>query len=179
MYSVISKVIGDECYMSMQVENGYYIDDMRLNQLNDLMFDYKKVIQNHIINDLRNKMKHQGFDFAEILNKFQSQFNAKSGDWYDLYNVNIIILPIKHKTLCLLCANNNLFREEFEKYTTVHEYRYWDGYTKSKKVSETEWEERRKDWQEAFNKEYSPTMAGFVVNTVDSTLPYMRKEDLI
>ena len=38
--------------MSMQVENGYYIDDMRLNQLNDLMFDYKKVIQNHIINDL-------------------------------------------------------------------------------------------------------------------------------
>lgn len=88
---------------------------------------------------------------------------------YD-FHFSIGILPIKGKTLLMVFAERESFFELIKKQRWIEEYGYWNNTDEPEGVSESEWEQRKKDWDEALGESGIPSQNGFEVTL---SLPYL------
>ena len=94
---------------------------------------------------------------------------------YD-YQCDIHILPIKDKLLFLYYGEKDNFRKILNEQNFIMEYHYQNQTDKPEKISNEEWEQRKKDWEEAII-DYIPSNHGFTFNLVNSdNFPFINSE---
>lgn len=84
------------------------------------------------------------------------------------FDVNMVVIPINDKTLCMPYASNNTLYELLIKRPEITEYAYWNNVDQPDNISEEEWEQRKTDWDEALPGAGIPKNNGMVLHLVDA-----------
>lgn len=86
---------------------------------------------------------------------------------YDV-SVSVFLLPIRDFTIGIIYTSQDDFKRAFFRKRFVKDYAYWNNTDPDKKVSEKEWEQRRKDWNSIGYT--PPNQAGFIKQIVPSRM---------
>lgn len=91
------------------------------------------------------------------------------------FDVSLVVIPIidstvpiKHKILGMPYANHDVLYDLLTKRPEMQDYGYWNNTDKPKDVSDDEWEQRRKDWDDALVSVGIPKDNGMVLHIVDA-----------
>ncbi len=136
------------------------IETYLLNLYFDSVFsdnsEFVKSSKEEIVNNVKNKYIYNKYiekikSIAEsiIMNKsMQCVFKSKNSPFY--FKSEFALLPLEDKVLVLVydndtCSELTKNKEFCEKYGFEY-YGYWDNTDKPDEISEKEWEQRKKDW---------------------------------
>lgn len=120
----------------------------------DFKQDYGNYIENNSIM----------FTIREHINNEQSKINTtrRRNPDYD-FGFNFTVFVLDDKILCLLYTEQKSFTKIWESFCEVSEYGYWNNYDKPKSLTNTEWEDREKDWYSIIGESGIPALSGFSV----------------
>ena len=83
------------------------------------------------------------------------------------FSVSMSILPIHNKILMLPYAENDAFYKVLTENEYFEEYGYWNNTDPDENVSEEDWAERKRDWDEALEGIGIPAENGFTIKFLD------------
>ena len=66
------------------------------------------------------------------------------------YYFHVHFFPLDNKILAMPRSLNSLYNKIWESFSEVEEYGYWNNTDKPDEISNKEWNQRKKDWTEAF-----------------------------
>lgn len=100
------------------------------------------------------------------------------------YNCEVVLFPLKDKTLLMYFGNSDL-RKVVDNLPYLSDYHYQNQTDKPENVSEEEWNQRKKDWDEALSRDGIPTKHGLTVKLFDCEYdlvgmsePELREDDV-
>lgn len=107
----------------------------------------------------------------------QQAFKEQKEDARSLYDVSfsVFLLPIRDITIGVVYSGESDFKQMFFRKRFVKDYAYWNNTDPNEKVSEEEWEQRRKDWGSIGYT--PPTEAGFIKQIVPERMHPMMGHD--
>ena len=107
----------------------------------------------------------------------ESKISSKRDFKYD-FSCEMHIMPTSNKLLFTLYAEKDIFKEIVESKPFISEYMYQNQTDKPDCISDEEWDERKKDWEEAII-EGIPANHGFTVSLVNDFLFPVISSELI
>lgn len=81
-------------------------------------------------------------------------------------DANIVYIPMQDKTLALFYGENEQIRALWEQEDLVSYYGYWNNVDPDEDCSEEQWEQRKRDWDEALPGYTLPLEAGLIAEFV-------------
>lgn len=87
--------------------------------------------------------------YVETFKRINKQQEENRGKFHDLnFEFNITFIPSKKSILALTdCNYSQEYLHHWENLPNVHEYQYWDIFEKPPYVSNKEWLNRKKNWE--------------------------------
>ncbi len=117
--------------------------------------------------------------FFEIANFFEHKKNEAEKSSYRNpffdFTCEVHILPIKDKILFLYYGEKRELQEILESFPFVQEYIFQNQTDKPDEISDEEWEQREKDWEDAII-DYVPANHGFTVKLAPAYIPFISEE---
>jgi hypothetical protein len=124
-------------------------DDFKTNAIH--LLDYARETANRIVKKT-----------SEAVFVYNSEDDAD-------FDVNMVVLPIEDKTLCMPYAHNDVLYDLLTKRPEISEYAYWNNVDPPENISDEEWEQRKNDWDEALPGAGVPKDNGMVLHFVEAT----------
>lgn len=83
------------------------------------------------------------------------------------FSFSVSVIPVGEQLLALLFTENEALQKTFASAPEVAPFPYWNHSDRPKKVTEAEWEERRRLWDEALAGSGIPSANGFTLELRD------------
>lgn len=153
--------ISHEIYIYLMTNQypGHY--DINLKEVDEKAADFKANAV-HLLDYARETANRIVKKTSEAIFIYDSENDAD-------FDVNMVVIPIKDKTLCMPYASNDNLYELLIKRPEISEYAYWNNVDHPDNISEEEWEQRKNDWDEALPGAGVPKNNGMVLHFVDAT----------
>ena len=145
-------------YIQTGVYPGYY--EVDLNEINAKADEFREDSF---------KLIEYAFEFAnKIVRKTSAAIFTSDSENDADFDVSLTIFPLHDKILALPYANNDVLHDVFFKREEFVDYGYWNNTDPPEELSEEEWEQRKKDWDEALPGIGIPMNNGIVLRIVDA-----------
>ena len=162
--------------MSTKIYNGYYINKniSSLYEIKQKLVEFQNKISKYILDDIKKEYKNESIDdIFSLAGEFEDSISNSIGRFFIIYGVEIIIIPIKDKNLCLLYTRCDDIKKMFLEDDFLIPYYYYNNSDKPSEISTEKWDERKNDWEEAFLSQLNPSLSGFHFQLIDSSLLFL------
>jgi hypothetical protein len=158
-YKLIVKVC-QEIYVYLQTGEypGHY--DLNLNEIKENRQAFKSNAKDMLI-------YAQDFVNNTVRKTSAAVFTYDSESDAD-FDVSLVVIPIDDKILCMPYANHGVLYDALTNRSELSDYGYWNNTDKPKDISESEWEQRKHDWDKALPRIGVPKENGIVLHIVDA-----------
>lgn len=97
--------------------------------------------------------------------------NTSHSDYAVDTDFQIVFFPQGKVTLGIPFCEHRKWRDEWLKQPGVEEYGYWNNSDEPEGMPAREWNQRKKRWNKVFDIHFTPAMAGFTVELMDTFGP--------
>ena len=136
----------------------------------------KEKMSDYSLVEMWKVVSEEEFDTRTLMDAIDSHFlnkayeDGKSNRRIDSdfdYNCSMMVIPMENKQLVLVFGNDEL-TEVVKNQPWLRDYHYQNQTDCPANISEEEWEQRRKDWDEAIGPDYLPVNHGMEIKLCDS-----------
>lgn len=181
--------------MSTKIFNGYYLSLCTLQELHSFSMSLRSKIKTKMEELYAKKLLELSayrYDRPSKNEKYCPLLETKfeiDGKFYDIERTNtrnpeydfgfdVTFIPTETKILTLIYTEQLEYINIFNSFLDVHPYPYYNNIDKPSNISESEWESRSLEWDNALNPYDIPSLQGFSIKCV-VYLPLFNKDELL